>query len=220
VYTYNTLDGSFYEVKAGSTYYQAVLDQTTGIATADIGTATSVSFARANNAQATAITSVTVSAATASAANMSAVNTALGGANSLMRDTKTGAYYIKNVVDGVTNYYKAELGEIDPVTKQVDVVTRSDWRVTVDPLAAIDSALADVDSLRSDLGAMQNRFDSVINNLNNTVANLSAARSRIQDADYAQEISNMIKAQILQQVGIAVLMQANQTPQLILSLLR
>jgi len=88
------------------------------------------------------------------------------------------------------------------------------------PLASIDAALQKVDSLRSDLGAVQNRFQSTITNLNNTVNNLSAARSRIEDADYAVEVSNMTRAQILQQAGTAVLAQANQVPQTVLSLLR
>jgi len=91
---------------------------------------------------------------------------------------------------------------------------------TTSPLAALDSALQKVDSLRSDLGAIQNRFESTIANLNNTVNNLSAARSRIEDADYAVEVSNMTRAQILQQAGTAVLAQANQVPQTMLSLLR
>src|SRR5690606_17126899 len=89
-----------------------------------------------------------------------------------------------------------------------------------DPLAQLDDALATVDSLRSDLGAIQNRFQSTIANLSNTVNNLSAARSRIEDADYAVEVSNMTRAQILQQAGTAVLAQANQVPQGVLSLLR
>ncbi|KVX05368.1 flagellin [Alcaligenes faecalis] len=88
------------------------------------------------------------------------------------------------------------------------------------PLAALDDALATVDGLRSDLGAIQNRFQSTIANLNNTVNNLSAARSRIEDADYAVEVSNMTRAQILQQAGTSVLAQANQVPQTVLSLLR
>ena len=67
---------------------------------------------------------------------------------------------------------------------------------------------------------MQNRFTSAINNLNNTSNNLSAAQSRIQDADYATEVSNMSRAQILQQAGSSVLAQANQVPQTMLSLLR
>ncbi|WP_326903030.1 flagellin [Kosakonia cowanii] len=60
------------------------------------------------------------------------------------------------------------------------------------------------------MGASQNRFESTITNLNNTVSNLSAARSRIQDSDYATEVSNMSRAQILQQAGSSVLAQANQ----------
>ena len=76
---------------------------------------------------------------------------------------------------------------------------------TEDPLAALDAAIADVDSLRSELGAVQNRFQSTIANLNNTVNNLSAARSRIEDADYAVEVSNMTRSQILQQAGTSVL---------------
>lgn len=91
---------------------------------------------------------------------------------------------------------------------------------TVDPLKALDEALQMVDSLRSDLGAVQNRFQSTIANLSNTVTNLSAARSRIEDADYAVEVSNMTRAQILQQAGTSVLAQANQVPQGVLSLLR
>src|SRR5690606_27433379 len=72
---------------------------------------------------------------------------------------------------------------------------------TANPLAALDKALQTVDDLRSHLGAIQNRFESTIANLNNTVNNLSAARSRIEDADYAVEVSNMTRAQILQQAG-------------------
>ncbi|KOR05147.1 FliC/FljB family flagellin [Pluralibacter gergoviae] len=91
---------------------------------------------------------------------------------------------------------------------------------TANPLATIDKALAQVDELRSGLGAVQNRFDSVISNLDSTVNNLSESRSRIQDADFASEVSNMSRANILQQAGVTVLGQANQVPQNVLSLLR
>ena len=87
-------------------------------------------------------------------------------------------------------------------------------------LTEIDKAISDVDSLRSSLGASQNRFESTVNNLNSTVNNLTAAKSRIEDADYATEVSNMSRAQILQQAGTSVLSQANQVPQTVLSLLR
>lgn len=88
------------------------------------------------------------------------------------------------------------------------------------PLGTLDKALSKVDSQRSQLGAFQNRMQSTINNLNNSVNNLSAARSRIQDADFAVEVSNMSRGQILQQAGTSVLAQANQVPQSVLSLLR
>ena len=91
---------------------------------------------------------------------------------------------------------------------------------TESPLAKIDAALSKVADLRSDLGAVQNRFNSTVTNLGNTVNNLSEARSRIEDADYATEVSNMSRANILQQAGTSVLAQANQTTQNVLSLLR
>ncbi|EAT6493218.1 FliC/FljB family flagellin [Salmonella enterica] len=98
--------------------------------------------------------------------------------------------------------------------------TAVDLAANVDPLAKIDDALKTVDAFRSQLGAVQNRFESAITNLGNTVNNLSSARSRIEDSDYATEVSNMSRAQILQQAGTSVLAQANQVPQNVLSLLR
>ncbi len=92
--------------------------------------------------------------------------------------------------------------------------------VATNLLSDIDAAISKVDSQRSGLGAIQNRFESTVANLNNTVTNLTASRSRIEDADYAVEVSNMTRAQILQQAGTAVLAQANQVPQTMLSLLR
>lgn len=87
-------------------------------------------------------------------------------------------------------------------------------------ISAADEAIGKIDEARSNMGAIQNRFESTINNLNNSITNLSAAQSRIQDADYATEVSNMSRAQILQQAGTSVLSQANQVPQAMLSLLR
>ncbi|NQY78466.1 MAG: FliC/FljB family flagellin [Halomonas sp.] len=86
-------------------------------------------------------------------------------------------------------------------------------------MEVLDNALNKVDSLRSELGAVQNRFESAIENLSTNETNLSAARSRIEDADYATEVANMTRAQILQQAGTSVLAQANQIPQNVLSLL-
>lgn len=87
-------------------------------------------------------------------------------------------------------------------------------------LKKLDDALAKISDLRSQFGAAQSRFESAIANIDNTATNLIAARSRIEDADYAEEVSNMTRAQILQQAGTSVLAQANQVPQLALSLLK
>ena len=87
-------------------------------------------------------------------------------------------------------------------------------------LAVIDSALAGIDAQRADLGAVQNRFDNTINNLQNISENASAARSRIMDTDYAAETANLSKNQVLQQAGTAILAQAKQLPQSVLSLLQ
>lgn len=106
-------------------------------------------------------------------------------------------------------------------TANAALVKQSDAsEATRNQLELIDKALSQVDTFRGDLGAVQNRFDSTITNLGNTLNNLTSARSRIEDADYATEVSNMSRAQILQQAGTSVLAQANQVPQGVLSLLR
>ncbi|EAW0757139.1 FliC/FljB family flagellin [Salmonella enterica] len=139
--------------------------------------------------------------------------------------TKTAA----NQLGGVDG--KTEVVTIDGKTYNASKAAGHDFKAqpelaeaaaktTENPLAKIDAALAQVDALRSDLGAVQNRFNSAITNLGNTVNNLSEARSRIEDSDYATEVSNMSRAQILQQAGTSVLAQANQVPQNVLSLLR
>ena len=104
-------------------------------------------------------------------------------------------------------------------TTLVDGVTVASREDSWSAIASIDLALSDVDTIRGDLGAVQNRFESTIANLQNVSENLSAARSRILDADIAMETSAMTKNNILQQAGVSILAQANQMPQLALSLL-
>ena len=99
----------------------------------------------------------------------------------------------------------------------VSVETAGDANETI---MRVDSALTSVSSLRSTLGAIQNRFESTITNLTTAAENLTASRSRIQDADFAQETAALTRAQILQQAGTAILAQANAVPQNVLSLLR
>jgi flagellin len=87
-------------------------------------------------------------------------------------------------------------------------------------LATIDSAIATVDTFRADLGAKINRFTYAIDNMSNISMNTSAARSRIQDADYAASTTELARSQIIQQAATAMLAQANQQPQSVLSLLQ
>jgi flagellin len=98
----------------------------------------------------------------------------------------------------------------------VDIGTRAGAVVALD---VIDEALEDVSSQRAKLGALQNRLESTINNLSTTSENLTASRSRIRDADFAQETAQLSRNQIIQQAGVSILAQANQQPQVALALL-
>jgi flagellin len=99
----------------------------------------------------------------------------------------------------------------------VDISTVTGANAALD---VADRALDVLNSNRATLGAVQSRFESTINRLTTTSENLSAARSRIQDADFAAETAALTRNQILQQAGVAILAQANQQPQLALQLLR
>ena len=87
-------------------------------------------------------------------------------------------------------------------------------------ISLIDGALSQVSTIRGTMGALQNRFSSVVSSLTASSENLSSARSRIQDADYAAETAQLTRNQILQQAGTAMLAQANQLPNTVLTLLR
>jgi len=117
-------------------------------------------------------------------------------------------------VDAITNMSASALGL---TAAGVDVTTATNASSSI---TAIDSALTTVTSARANLGASINRFEQTVSNLRVTVENLSAARSRIQDADFAAETAALTRVQILQQSGMAVLSQANAIPQGVLSLLR
>ncbi|MCW0379914.1 A-type flagellin [Xanthomonas sacchari] len=101
--------------------------------------------------------------------------------------------------------------------KDVDIST---FQGAQKALSIIDNALTSVNSSRADMGAIQNRFTSTIANLSSTSENLSASRSRIRDTDYAKETAELTRTQILQQAGTAMLAQAKQAPQSVLSLLQ
>ena len=89
-----------------------------------------------------------------------------------------------------------------------------------DAIKSIDNAIEQVSMSRADLGAFQNRLIATVNNLTNVVTNTEASKSRIMDTDYSKETTNLAKSQIIQQAATAMLAQANQAPQMVLSLLK
>lgn len=182
-----------YAVTEDPTTGEITFDSDTDVASSVVGTPTSVVGEDMMKDQAINMTGIT---------------------GTLMEDGK-GNYYVD---DGAGNLTEAT---IDTTTWTATDTGKavSTTPATSDPLTKIDEALAQVDEMRSGLGAVQNRFASVISNLNNTVNNLSESRSRILDADFASEVSEMSRANILQSAGTTVLAQANQVPQNVLSLL-
>ncbi|RBO84881.1 flagellin [Marinomonas aquiplantarum] len=108
----------------------------------------------------------------------------------------------------------AATAQVSQSTASVSSVANAQSMIDV-----LDTMIAAVDSKRADLGAIQNRFGSTISNLSNISENVAAARSRVRDADFAEETAQLTSSQILQQASSSILAQANQRPQTALSLL-
>ncbi|MCL7945079.1 flagellin [Marinobacter sp. ATCH36] len=104
--------------------------------------------------------------------------------------------------------------------EDVSTIDIGSFQGATDALAIVDAAIERISGIRADLGAAQNRLESTIANLSTTSENLSAARSRIQDADFAAETAELARTQVLQQAGLSVLAQANARPQQVLQLLQ
>ncbi|MBJ8376637.1 FliC/FljB family flagellin [Citrobacter cronae] len=197
--------GSSYFVEDGGDYYKADVDEKAGTVKYEKDAANVVA-----DPNGTAVTEI---------GKEYKVNAGTGNSLVSFKDANGKTAYAVKEANGVFKAAKfdATTGE---VTADTAAATNIPANLSVDPLKKIDAALSDVDKFRSSLGAVQNRFESAVTNLGNTVNNLSSARSRIEDSDYATEVSNMSRAQILQQAGTSVLAQANQTTQNVLSLLR
>ncbi|EDQ00704.1 flagellin type B [Shewanella benthica KT99] len=120
------------------------------------------------------------------------------------------------VAAGISAEITTEATGVFAGVNTVDIGTASGAQ---NALAIIDGAIAGIDSSRADLGAIQNRMSFTISNLSNIQSNVSDARGRIQDVDFAKETAEMTKQQILSQTSSAMLAQANQLPQVALSLL-
>jgi flagellin len=112
------------------------------------------------------------------------------------------------------------IGDMKAATILTAVGELTDKTKAAAALTNVDKAIATVSTERAGLGAVQNRLEHKINNLNVAVENLSASESRIRDTDMAQEMMSFTRSQILSQAGTAMLAQANQAPQGVLSLLR
>ncbi len=123
-----------------------------------------------------------------------------------------------SIANAGTEVFKAATG--DSSVNSVADINISDAEGAQSAIDIIDAALKSIDTQRADLGAVQNRFENTIANLQNISENVSAARGRIQDTDFAAETANLSKNQILQQAGTAILAQAKQLPQAVLSLLQ
>lgn len=135
-------------------------------------------------------------------------------ANGAVKLSSSAAYSLSGTA--ATKITGESAGTLAKVS-DIDVSTAFGAQKAID---VIDGAIAFIDSQRSDLGAVQNRFDNTIANLQSISENVSAARGRIQDTDFAAETANLSKNQILQQAGTAILAQAKQLPQAVLSLLQ
>jgi flagellin len=134
-----------------------------------------------------------------------------------------GASYVNDPLATTTANETNKQSYINSSQLVVNASTNSDKVATDYALSAInsiDTAIASIDTERSNLGSTQNRFTTTISNLQNGIENQSAAKSRIMDADFAAETANLSKGQILQQAGTAMLAQANQSGQGVLTLLR
>ncbi len=148
-----------------------------------------------------------------------ATTTQFNGKNILNGSMKSAIFQVgANKGQTVTfSIAAASVGKLGVNSATISIGTFADAQKAI---SAVDGAVGCIDKLRGKLGAVQNRFESTISNLANISENLSAARSRILDADIAQETSNMTKMNILQQAGVSILSQANQSPNLALSLLQ
>ncbi|WP_315128959.1 flagellin [Comamonas antarctica] len=122
-----------------------------------------------------------------------------------------------NAASGITTFTSTAAAAQTGGVSTLSVATQSGaWEA----LERVDSAIDQVNSARGDLGALQTRFEKTVENIDIQNENISAAKGRITDADFAVETANLSKAQILQQAGTAMVAQANQLPQNVLSLLR
>ena len=207
----------------------AINDQTskTGVTAAVNAAGTAVVLTNASGNDITVSDTAVANGGTTTVQKLDSAGANSGGAVVLLADTtaqnSTTVGYItldsekSFATDVTTSNAFSDIGSILKKVSGLDVTTFAN---ATDAIKTVDSALSYISSERAKLGALQSRFESTISSLQITSENNSAARSRILDADFAMETANLSRAQILQQAGTAMVAQANQLPQGVLTLLR
>ena len=196
----------------------------TGVVATDNGSGLTLTAADGRN--------ISMAAATASAANLGVLSTAFGGTNAAAAVTTYArvtlqsdkSFSVEGGSDGNANFallgFKTgTFGGVDNGVKvsKIDISSQAGAQVAI---TALDAALKSVSLNQAKLGSFQNRLDQVVSNLTTMNQNMSASRSRVQDADYATETTNLAKSQIISQAATAMLAQANQSSQSVLALLK
>ena len=221
----NTADGL-------SSAIAAINDQSskTGVTAALDNTGTAIILTNATGNDIRVADTAVVNSGAVTVQKLAADGTNSGAASSLAADstadsTLTSGYItldseksfaIDNSTSAATDVFADSASTLQKVS-DLDITT---FGKATEALKTVDSALAFISGERAKLGALQARFETSISSLNITSENLSASRSRILDADFAAETANLSRAQILQQAGTAMVAQANQIPQGVLSLLK
>jgi len=157
---------------------------------------------------------------TALAAAVTQINTELEAAGSTTRVSASGSDMVVSTVGTTAATVAGGTALTNPAaaaTSNLSFATHAESQASIN---AVDAQIKAVSTARAELGAYQNRFEHTIKNINVAVENLSASESRIRDTDMASEMVSFTRAQILSQAGTAMLAQANQIPQGVLSLLR
>ncbi len=220
----------------GAQFASGTIAAVTGVDNTDVAIAAftiTTSTGTVVNFDALTVASVGLAAANATAAGQALaahINAKIGETGVYAEANSAGAVTLTSVRDSVNASgvytafattaagYTATAGT--PVRQYAADLDISTAKGAQQALDVVDKALTSVNGARADLGAIQNRFSSVVANLQTSSENLSASRSRIRDTDFARETAELTRTQILQQAGTAMLAQANQVPQNVLTLLR
>lgn len=212
--------------QSGQTGITAVANLTTGAVALSQAAGYDIGVNNLTAQTAITVTGTTSAGAAGTAVTLTATGTAtdtatVGGA---VKFSSPSAFTVSSSVatSGIFDVANGAVGSSLSAVASIDVTTMTNGIPTGanNALQVIDSAIANISSSRASLGALQNRFSTTISSLQSTSENLSAARSRIQDTDFASETASLTRGQILQQAGTAMLAQANSLPNGVLALLR